>query len=160
MKLLDGLLELEKHLVADNLKAIAMAEIAMGVAGRIVQKDAQDRIGEYQEAVGGFPAWKQLAESTEAEKARLGYPADAPLLRTGDMRDSIETEHNALEAIIGSKDPVAKYQELGTNRIPPRPFLGPAAFAKKHEIHAVIGSAVASAIGGNPTISAHYEIKK
>jgi phage gpG-like protein len=36
----------------------------------------------------GFGEWPPLAESTIREKERLGYP-DTPLLRTGDLRDSL-----------------------------------------------------------------------
>lgn len=159
-KVLDSFSKLSDALIVDNLLAIVAAETAMGFAAKVVQKDAQDRIGEYQNETGPFPAWQPLADSTEAEKARLGYPSGAPLLRTGEMRDSIVTEHNALEAIIGSKDPVAKYQELGTDKIPPRPFLGPAAYDSREKIHRIIGKAVAGSIGGRPNIAAFYDNEK
>ena len=148
-RLLNSLTELQQVLIDDSRMATVAAEHAMGKAAKVVQEDAKARIGEYQKATGPFPEWQPLAESTEAEKARHGYALDAPLLRTGDMRDSIETEHNALEAIIGSKDPVARYQEFGTDRIPPRPFLGPAVFDSREKIHKLIGDAVANVFSNN-----------
>lgn len=155
-KVLDSFGGLAEMLVADNLRMVVNLETAMGFAAKVVQKDAQDRIGEYQKETGPFPEWKPLADSTEAEKARLGYPLNSPLLRSGDMCDSIETEHNALEAIIGSKDPVARYQEFGTDRIPPRPFLGPAAYDSRDKVHRIIGKTAAASIGGAPEVEAFY----
>ena len=64
-------------------------------------------------------------------KEELGYaPPDNPLLRTGDLRSSIEhrvtavTPLGSAAAIVGSTSEVARYQELGTQNIPPRAFIG------------------------------------
>ena len=62
-------------------------------------------------------------------KIGLGYsPPDNPLLRTGDLRESIEAQViEPTVGIIGSDQLVALWQELGTEGadypIPPRPFL-------------------------------------
>ena len=74
----------------------------------------------------------------------MGFHPNEPLLRTGELRDSISTtapvdEGRAVCGYVGSKNPIAKYQELGTPRIPPRPFLGGAVFAKEKEILDAIG---------------------
>ncbi len=75
--------------------------------------------------------WAPLKPSTVEEKHRLGYGyqvADTdPLLRTGHMRASIGSEV-VLEgvwnhAVVGATDSVAAKHELGTSRVPPRPFL-------------------------------------
>lgn len=163
-KVLDGLEALADVLIVDTFKAVVAAENAMGAAAKIIQHDAQERIGEYQKETGPFPAWEPLADSTEAEKARLGYPVDAPLLRTGEMRDSIVTEHFASEAIVGSKEKVAAYQEFGTETIPPRPFLGPAAFDNKNRIHKLIGNAavngMVSSMPIHPSLGYDMDIKE
>lgn len=52
-----------------------------------------------------------------------------PWLRTGALRDSIVSEVTESRAVVGSGDPVAVYQEMGTRTIPPRPFLAPSAQA-------------------------------
>lgn len=70
--------------------------------------------------------WPPLAESTIADKASKGFAVPAPLLRTGDMRESIEVEVDGfdLEMAVGSHEEKAVWQEMGTSRgIPPRPFL-------------------------------------
>ena len=81
--------------------------------------EAWGYIGTYQ------TGWAPLKPETIAQK----MTGDTPLLETGEMRDSIE--HRAMQlpdgAIgeIGSNDPIALYQEMGTSRgIPPRSFLG------------------------------------
>lgn len=103
-------------------------------AGKIIQKDAQKRIGEYQGYTGPFNSWAPLAEATIADRVAKGFTPDDPLLRTGDLRDSIQVEAKGNEVIVGSDSDIAMYQELGTEKIPPRPFLGPAAFDSKLNI--------------------------
>lgn len=60
-------------------------------------------------------------------KIELGYGGfESPLLRTGQMRDSIEFVATDLVGEVGSDDKRALWQELGTvgeYPIPPRPFL-------------------------------------
>jgi len=109
--------------------------------GEHVEKRAKDSIGHYQSAGGGFPAWSPLRPSTEARKAALGYPADAPLLATGEMRDSIS--HTVVRrmlgasVVVGSSDQKMVYHEFGTSKMPPRPVLGPAMFHAKEDIERI-----------------------
>lgn len=110
----------------------ASASIATGLeAGfRVIVKEieetAKEEIGVYQPAYGPFDAWAPLAESTKAERVRLGYSEDEPLLRSGELRDSIQSEVMGLAAIVGTKKEIGLWLEVGTDRIPPRPFIGPA----------------------------------
>jgi hypothetical protein len=92
--------------------------------GEAQKKLAKDMIGHE------HADWPPLAESTIEEKARLGYPVPAPLLREEILRDSIEMRPLLveLEVEVGSNDPVALFQEMGTDRgIPPRPFISKSA---------------------------------
>lgn len=90
-------------------------------------KDAQNMIGRED---NGWPA---LADSTVAEKTKLGYvgrvSATDPLLRTGAMRDTISGKAQATgdgaEGAIGSISPIAPFHEMGTSRMPPRPVFMP-----------------------------------
>jgi len=112
----------------------------------MVQSDAMLRIGHYQAAVGPFPKWQQLAAETQAERARLGYTPNDPLLREGTLARSIQFTIEGNTGYVGSDDPVAAYQELGTVRIPARPFLGPALFVNEYRIHKLFVSAVFKAM--------------
>ena len=128
---------------------IASAAVAIETAGhhslekcaRLIEKTAKDEIGHYQPEVGQFAAWPSLADATVADRVAHGYAPDQPLLREGDLRDSIEHEVHGNEAIIGSKSDIAAYQEFGTATIPPRPFIGPAAFRNIESINRIVGEA-------------------
>ena len=119
-----------------------------------VEGSAKAAIGFYQPGVGPFPTWELLADSTEAEKARLGYEEGAPLLREGELRDSISHEVTALEAAIGTSSDVGLYQEIGTATIPPRPFLGPAMLHNSARIQRILGGAAVSGLLGGEAIHA------
>lgn len=126
--------------------------LAMEKAAKLVEDEAKQEIGTYQKAAGPFEAWEPLAEATLAEKERAGYaPPDSPLLRTGEMRDSIQHHSTAEEAEVGSDDDRAIWQELGTNRIPPRSFLGGAAVRKADDVAKIIEEAIHKAFSGRIT---------
>ena len=100
---------------------------------------------------------RALAEQAErlAETVRDGLleppgagEHDRPWARTGALRDSVGAQADGLEAAVGSSDPAAAPQEMGTVHIPPRPFLAPAAAAHGEEIARAIGSEVAAALRG------------
>lgn len=139
---------------ATHLAEVAVAEVVAlhhgleNVASGI-EKAAKDKIGTYQAASGPFPAWQELADSTKADRMNKGYDPDEPGLRSGEMRESIEHQTDLLEAEIGSNDQNLVYFELGTEKQPPRPVLGPAAFENKDKIERVLGeAAVAGIVGG------------
>ena len=131
----------------DVAVAVALEE-GLKKAAEHVEKVAKDEFGEYQPAVGGFPAWAELADSTKAQRVALGYSENDPLLRSGELRDSIGHEVAGLEAVVGSTDDVMVYQELGTETIPPRPVLGPAAIRSEAVIQRMIGEAAVLGILG------------
>lgn len=99
---------------------------------------------------------EQAQALAEAVRERLSEPQgagshDTPWVRTGALRDSIAATANGLEAAIGSNDPAAAPQEMGTARIPPRPFLAPAAAALGAEVAHSIGQAIAAGLKGYAT---------
>ena len=104
---------------------------ALERAGKIVEEEAKRVIGTYDYG------WPQLADQTQDQRARAGFSENEPLLRTGELRDSIE--HTVVEhdhaCYVGSNSKIAVYQELGTSRIPPRSFIGGASRVKEHEVH-------------------------
>lgn len=145
--------DLALHLAALPARQVLELQHGLEVCARKIEQTAKDEIGVYQQSTGPFPAWAELADSTEQDKARHGYPVEAPLLRTGGMRDAITHEVDGLEAVIGARDTDAGkllvYHEFGTDRMPPRPVLGPAAFNSREFILKVIGrAAVMGLVGG------------
>jgi len=151
--------------------AIHLAEVAateaveiqkgLGRAAEVIEKAAKKQIGHYQPAVGPFPAWAPLAESTQAQRERLGYTPNDPLYRSGELKDHITHTVEAFEAMIGVKEgdvdergtdigDIAIWMELGTRRVPARPYLGPAAYRTKKKVGRILAaSAVAGIVGGN-----------
>lgn len=73
-------------------------------------------------------------------------PHDQPWSQTGALQASIGVSADALSAQIGSSDPAAAPQELGTATIQPRPFLAPAAASLVEPIAQAIGQALADLI--------------
>lgn len=130
------------------------AAVGLKAAAELVRDEAKAAIGEYHGAQGAATgsitfAWARLAPATVEEKTRLGYaPPDHPLLRTGEMRSSIEASSEGLSAAVGSDSKVALYQEVGTKHVPPRPFLALAAHENVEKIGALVAEAVMKAIGG------------
>ena len=73
---------------------------------------------------------------------------DRPWSRTGALHDSIAVQSNGLEAAIGSSDPAAAPQEMGTLRMPPRPFLAPVAASMGEEVARGVAEPVVAALKG------------
>jgi phage gpG-like protein len=116
-------------------------KVGLEAAAQIVQHEAKRVIGTYDYG------WPELAESTKKDRVNKGFPENEPLLRSGELRDSIQyVVLNDHEAAVGSNLDIAVYQELGTKTIPPRSFLAGAANEKGREAAQVIGTAVAYAI--------------
>jgi hypothetical protein len=124
--------------------AIANEAEGQGVvkACKVVQAKAKSYIGSYDHPGN----WGQLAQATQEDRARRGFPANEPLLRTGELRDSLKIDapyRNGAETYgyVYSASPIAKYQELGTVSIPPRPFLSTAAMECEPRVHAILAKA-------------------
>lgn len=146
-----------EHLLRLQVGMRVIVDKAFDTALAILEKDMRDQIGEYQDAVGPYNAWAPLAESTEADKAAQGFPLNAPLLRTGELRESFAHEREGDEGIVGATDPVMEYQEFGTATIPPRPVVGPALERNRDVVERLLGRALVDAIlGGQIDRASNY----
>jgi phage gpG-like protein len=144
-----SLLQFITHLAGVKARMDHETNVALERAARLVEAEAKAVIGNYQPEAGQFAAWAQLADVTISDKEKLGYaPPDNPLLREGALRDSIEHAVGDKEAVVGSNSAVAEYQELGTQHIPPRSFLGGAAVRKGSDVAELLGSATVMALVG------------
>lgn len=152
MKIFSSPLKFAEHLLMVAAKEYEILHGGLEIAATLIEKSAKKEIGHLQPEVGPFNAWDELADSTKEDKARKGYYFNEdynPLLRTGELHDSISHEVEGLEAVIGSTSPIMVYQEFGTSSIPPRPVLGPAVYKNKEKIEAIIGSvAIGGFVGG------------
>ena len=143
-----------EHLVKVTLATHEAKLKAMEAAARIVQKQAKDEIGVYQDGLGNIPGWAELADSTKADRLRQGYSENDPGLRSGAMRDSIQRTVKEGEApgdvagFVGSDMDEMVWFELGTSKQPPRSVLAIAAMQTETEVHKLIGDAFYTAIIG------------
>jgi HK97 gp10 family phage protein len=112
-------------------------------ACKIVQKKAKAAIGKEHEM------WAPLAESTIADKQKHGFATPKPLLRTGELRDSIEYTVNGNEGCVGTDNKAAPFLEFGTSRMPPRSFLRSAAISSEDKIHRLAAAVTIAALSGH-----------
>lgn len=113
--------------LANALAALRDAEVE-GTMAAVLPGQAEALAGAVREALGTPP----------------GGDHGRPWVQTGALQGSIGYEVEGLQAAVGSSDPAAAPQELGTIRLPPRPFLSPAGAAAAPEIAAAVGMAVAA----------------
>lgn len=157
MKQFTSLAAFSLHLVESAAQEVLALNAGLEAVAVHVEKQAKEEIGHYQQAVGPFPAWQQLADSTKADRLAQGYSENDPGLRSGDMRDSIGHQVHGPEALIGSNDDHLVYFELGTDKQPPRPVLGPAVEYSHEFIRKTLGGAAVAGILGTTTIPARLE---
>lgn len=134
------------HFVANAAATVKTLQTGLEAAITLVENTARAEIGELQPAVGPFPAWAPLAESTVEAKGH-----DRPLIDTGEMLASFqhEVDKQALEAIAGATDEKMIYHEFGTAKMPPRPVWGPAAYRCEAAISKLIGAAAVAGLLGD-----------
>ncbi len=75
---------------------------------------------------------------------------DEPWLQGGALRDSVGSQANGLQAVVGSSDPAAIPQEMGTAHMPARPFLAPVAAGMGGEVARDVAKAMVAALKGEP----------
>jgi hypothetical protein len=108
----------------------------------IVARRARRSIGQEHEL------WPDLAPSTIDDKQRRGFKTPAPLLRTGELRNSIEYTVKGNEGAVGSDLDIALWQEMGTSRMPARSFLRSSLLASVAQIERMAGRAIESTLSG------------
>lgn len=75
----------------------------------------------------------KVAHDIEAS-AKVAAPVD-----TGNLKNSISTDVDGLTAEIGPTASYAMYQEYGTSRMRPQPFMGPAVDANEGKFVEAMG---------------------
>ena len=133
--------QLAVRLTTVTVQVDHVLESAIEQACVVLERSAKSAIGTYRFG------WQELAESTQKERVRLGYTADEPLLRTGDLRDSYQHNSDSHEGYVGSDDPRAAWMEWGTRKMPARPVLWGALVECESEITGIVGKGIQSALG-------------
>lgn len=126
---------------------------------KIVEAEAKKEIGNYQEAAGPFAAWAELADATKEDRVKQGFTENDPGRRSGEMADGIKHASDHEGATIGSDDDKMVWFTLGTSKQPPRDVFGIATIHKEHEITAVLGGSVVTALIGRDVFHGAIPIK-
>jgi phage gpG-like protein len=137
-----NILEFVTFLGVLKIESEVVNHVALERAAKIIEKESKDMLGHE------HADWPPLAEATRADRERRGFDSDGPLLRTGQLRESISHTSNHEKAIVGSNLDRAVYHEFGTSRMPPRSFLADAAKAKLEEVVDTIGHTVVHHVVG------------
>ena len=113
-----------------------------------IAETARGEIGFYQTDIAPYPSWAELSPEYEKSKVAAGFEPDAPLLRTGEMKKSIKASSEGNEGVAGSNDKVLEYHEFGTDKMPPRPVLGPAAHFSRPRIFSMMAKTTFAWLAG------------
>lgn len=143
-----SLLGFIEHLAVMGAELVVEEHEALARAAELIEREAKDAVGEYQQPAGPFAAWDPLTDATKEDRVHQGFPEDEPELRTGELRDSIEHVVVGREAEIGSNSEVMEWQELGTSKMPPRSIIGGAAVRKEAEVVELIGEGAFAVLNG------------
>lgn len=108
--------------LADHFAELAATgDIKVALAAHICAENTRRRAHD----IFGDPQKLQtLADATQTERERLGYPANEPLVRTGELRDSLKVKAEGPVAVVGSELEMMAWHEFGISRTPSRPVLG------------------------------------
>jgi phage gpG-like protein len=131
------LLDLASHLARAALTINhKVAHDAFEKASHILEVEIKSAIGTYKYG------WPPIGPASVAKHG------DTPLLDTGQFQGSITHIANQHEAWIGTNDQRGWWFEMGTRKMPPRPFLSPALALKAHEVVVCFSSPVFATILG------------
>ncbi len=86
----------------------------------------------------------RVREGLSEQPGAAGH--DEPWLQSGALRDSVSAQADGLQAVVGSSDPAAVPQEMGTAHMPARPFLAPVVAGMGKDVARAVGAAVAAAL--------------
>jgi hypothetical protein len=98
--------QLAARLEAMAAKAAVAPEVAAARLAPVMIATAKEVIGTH--------VLRDLMESTQAERVRLGFTPNDPLKRTGSFQDTIEGGALGPVAFAGTNDPRGEWFEFGT----------------------------------------------
>jgi len=100
----------------------------------------------------GIPLTTSPATATSASGASSPAASGDSVQVTQALRDSIGSVVTSDTLVIGSDSDTAVDLELGTDTIPPQPFLGPAVIQNEDRIKELLGHALAAGLLGRTEV--------
>jgi HK97 gp10 family phage protein len=139
----------------ENVRMAVAAEATKAAVPEIIEAGCKMLAASAKSGIGTYKfGWPALGPEAVATHG------DTPLLDTGELQSSIEWNASGNEGFVGTNDPKAAWQEFGTSRIPPRPFLGGAVQHEAGEIEAIAAKVMTVAIGGGSELAEILRLAK
>lgn len=95
-------------------------DITRKVAG-VLRQEAEKAFD--QEKTPEGESWEKLNEDYKKRRDAAGYTGKM-LQVTGDLVTSLNIDYGDSFAVIGASEPYGQYHQMGTEKMPARPFLG------------------------------------
>lgn len=156
MKTFNSFEGMAAHFLFTQAAVVIELHTAVDKIGAAIEKTAKAKLGTYQPEVSEFAGWVELTESTKQDRLAKGFTENDPLLRSGELRNSISRQTHGLTTTVGSTSDIAVYQELGTSKIPPRSFIGPSLYQNDKLIKKVVGIAAARGLLESTNVKPSY----
>lgn len=109
--------------IGDLAKKLEKPQDLLNSIGDYLVKTTQARIRTTKSSPDGAP-WAPWAPSTYLARAKQGSLGGGLLYNTGSLFNSISHSVSGDKVEVGTSSPFAKYLQMGTQRMPARPFLG------------------------------------
>lgn len=104
---------------------------------------------------GGYVLESKIKIDMAAPKSGRVYgkhtasaPGESPAIDTSDLANSVMTEADGEDVLVGTNNEYAEPLEFGTVRMAARPFMGPAAETYKDDVQAAAQAVIKAAIEG------------
>lgn len=136
----NGIEELKRSFATWGAEISDLSEPFQQIADGLETDNMLNMTGEGILYAGG---WAPLASSTISEKARAGYGGQPILVRTGELAQSLAGGSGSVKQVtptsltVGTDDPIAKYHQYGTRKMPQRKIIG-LSFAARSQVVRVL----------------------
>ena len=110
---------------------------ALTLIGQLAAKRIERELETGKHDPDGKP-WEPWALSTANARLKKGNADRGLLYDTGTLLHSIRMQVGVSDVVIGTEVPYSKYLQDGTNRMPPRPFVGWGAEGEAEAEHAMV----------------------
>ena len=104
-----------------KLQAVGKSDGLTRKIANVLWEEAEDAFSKEQSPEG--EKWAALDESYKKQRHGKGYTG--PILQvSGDLVKSLNIDYGDNFAVIGAAEPYGQYHQMGTSKMPARPFIG------------------------------------
>lgn len=104
-----------------KLQAVGKSDGLTRKIANVLWEESEDAFDKEQSPEG--TKWAALDEGYKKQRHGKGYTG--PILQvSGDLVKSLNIDYGDNFAVIGAAEPYGQYHQMGTNKMPARPFIG------------------------------------